>query len=83
MVWKNTKDELPEEGRLVLAKFESNDSDRISYWACKRDGGIFSMAGCGRFVISREGETYWIYISEIEGVIKEIENGLKQHIDND
>lgn len=77
MVWKNTKDELPEEGRLVLAKFESNDSDRVSYWACKRDGGIFSMTGCGCFTISRECETYWIYISEIEGVIKETENGLK------
>lgn len=83
MVWKNTKDELPEEGRLVLAKFESHDSDRVSYWACKRDGKMFSMSGCGRFVISREDETYWVYISEIEGVIKERENGLKQHIDDD
>lgn len=77
MVWKNTKDELPEEGRLVLAKFDSHDSDRVSYWACKRDGEIFSMAGCGCFAVSRECETYWIYISEIEGVIKETENGLK------
>ena len=44
---------------------------------------MFSMSGCGRFVISREDETYWVYISEIEGVIKERENGLKQHIDDD
>lgn len=77
MVWKNTKDKLPKKGRLVLAKFESHDSDHVSYWACKRDGGIFSIPGCGRFAVSRECETYWIYISEIEGVIKGIENGLK------
>ena len=70
MVWRNTKDELPEEGRTVLVKFENHDSDRVSYWACKRDGDCFSMAGCGCFCISRECETYWVYISEIEDVIR-------------
>lgn len=83
MVWINTREELPEEGRLVLVKFERHDPDSVSYWACKRDGDIFSIPGCGCFVISRECETYWVYISEIEGVIKERENGLKQHINND
>jgi hypothetical protein len=35
------------------------------------------MAGLGYFVISPEFERYWGYISEIEDVIKGIENGLK------
>lgn len=83
MVWRNTREELPEEGRTVLAKFKNHDLDRVSYWACKRDGDCFSMGGCGCFVISRECETYWVYISEIEGVIKERENGHSNDINND
>lgn len=70
MKWRNTREELPEEGRLILAKFESHNSDRVGYWACKRDGKNFSIPGQGCFAISRECETYWVYISEIENVIR-------------
>ena len=69
MNWRNIRDELPEEGKLILARFDSHDSDRVSYWACKRDGEDLSMAGCGCFAVSRYCETYWVYISEIESEI--------------
>ena len=66
MNWRNTRQELPEAGKLILARFESHDSDETDYWACKRDGKHLSMSGCGRFAVSRGCETYWVYISEVE-----------------
>ena len=66
MSWRNTREELPEEDKLILARFESHDSDEMDYWACKRDGKNLCMSGCCCFAVSRDFETYWVYISEIE-----------------
>ena len=74
MNWRNTRDELPEESKLILARFESHDSDDMDYWVCKRDGKNPCMSGCGRFAVSRGCETFWVYLSEIEERIKESNN---------
>lgn len=68
-LWRNTKDELPEEQKMILAKFHRYADGKVDYWACKRCGDCLSIPGMGRFVVSRDCEIRWIYISEIEHML--------------
>lgn len=70
-LWRNTKDELPEEQKMILAKFHYYDGGKVGYWACKRCCDCLSIPGMGQFVVSRDCETYWVYISEIERFLME------------
>lgn len=67
--WRNTRDELPDDGKWVLVKvlyMDDPESLRFGYHAYKRDGKYFSCGGCTEFLVSRDAEKFWIYIDEIE-----------------
>lgn len=68
--WRNTRTELPDDGKRVLVKVlyldAPDESGWFGYHVYKRDGKYFSCGGCTEFLVSRYAEKFWIYIDEIE-----------------
>lgn len=69
MKWRNTRDELPDDGKRVLLKvlyMDEPDDYKFGYHVYKWDGNYFSCGGCTEFLVSCDAEKFWIYIDEIE-----------------